>query len=62
MLLNDPFLRDADATMSSFLDSMIPRDTVSNMNQFDFVVDIVEKKDKFHLSERGNFLAAASLT
>ena len=36
--------------MSSFLDSMIPRDTVSNMNQFDFVVDIVEKKDKFHLS------------
>lgn len=50
MLLNDPFLRDADATMSSFLDSMIPRDTVSNMNQFDFVVDIVEKKDKFHLS------------
>ena len=29
---------------------MIPRDTVSNMNQFDFVVDIVEKKDMFHLS------------
>ena len=48
--MNNPFLRDADATMSSFLDSMIPRDTVSNMNQFDFVVDIVEKKDKFHLS------------
>jgi HSP20 family molecular chaperone IbpA len=48
--LNDPFFRDADLITSSFLDSMIPKDTVSNMNQFDFLVDIVEKKDKFHLS------------
>ncbi len=48
--LNDPFFRDTDAITSSFLDSMIPKDTVSNMNQFDFLVDIVEKKDKFHLS------------
>ena len=48
--LNDPFLRDTEAITSSFLDSMIPKDTVSNMNQFDFLVDIVEKKDKFHLS------------
>ena len=48
--LNDPFFRDTEAITSSFLDSMIPKDTVSNMNQFDFLVDIVEKKDKFHLS------------
>ena len=48
--LNDPFFRDTEAITSSFLDSMIPKDTVSNMNQFDFLVDIDEKKDKFHLS------------
>ncbi|CAL6313277.1 unnamed protein product [Bathycoccus prasinos] len=48
--LNDPFFRETDAITSSFLDSMIPKDTVFNMNQFDFLVDIVEKKDKFHLS------------
>ena len=35
---------------SSFLDSMIPREHISDMNQFDFVCDIVEKKDRYTLS------------
>ena len=50
----DPFDRlfgDDDALMtSSFLDSMIPREHISDMNQFDFVCDIVEKKDRYTLS------------
>jgi HSP20 family protein len=36
--------------MSSFLDSMIPREHISDMNQFDFACDIVEKKDRYTLS------------
>jgi len=44
-----PFMDD-DFMASSFLDSIIPKDTVSTMNQFDFLVNIVEKKDKYHLS------------
>ena len=35
---------------SSFLDSMTPREHISDMNQFDFVCDIVEKKDRYTLS------------
>ena len=47
----DRFFGDDNELMaSSFLDSMIPREHVSDMNQFDFVCDIVEKNDRYTLS------------
>ena len=49
----DRFFGDDNELMaSSFLDSMIPREHVSDMNQFDFVCDIVEKNDRYTLSGR----------